>query len=164
MAYDDQITLVGLVLETAAGLRRRLAPGVERSLGVTGQAFEVLLRLSRTPGGRLRMADLAAQTALTPSGLTRAVDRLETAGLVRREVCASDRRGAFATLTPLGAAKTELALGRHKEEIEGLLGALFDESEEAELAQLLRRLRDEVAPDAALNTLEVEMNHVPVDR
>ena len=59
------------------------------------QWFEVLIRLARTPGQRLRMSDLAAQTTLSASGLTRAVDRLEAAGLVDREACPTDRRSAL---------------------------------------------------------------------
>ena len=66
------------------------------------QWFEVLLRLARTPGGRLRMSDLAAQTTLTASGLTRVVDRLEDAGLVKREACPTDRRSTYAVLTAEG--------------------------------------------------------------
>ena len=46
------------------------------------------------------MSELAAQTSLTPSGLTRSVDRLQEQGLVARRVCPEDRRGSFAVLTP----------------------------------------------------------------
>ena len=47
--------------------------------------FDVLIRLARSPGQQLRMTDLATQTALSTSGITRVVDRLEKRGLVRRE-------------------------------------------------------------------------------
>ena len=83
----DRITLVGLVFETASGLHRMVGPPLERQCELAGQEFEILVRLTRTPGRRLRMSDLAAQTDLTPSGLTRAVDRLSSAGLVTREAC-----------------------------------------------------------------------------
>src|SRR5271166_2746329 len=92
---DDPVTLIGLVFESASGIRREVGPSLERDYGLPGQSFEVLIRLARSPGGRLRMTDLAAQTALTPSGLTRAVDRLAEAGLVNREACSNDRRGSF---------------------------------------------------------------------
>ena len=65
----------------------------------------MLIRLARTPGNRLRMSDLAAQTSLTPSGLTRSVDRLEDTGLVARRVCPEDRRGSFAALTLNGEGR-----------------------------------------------------------
>jgi MarR family 2-MHQ and catechol resistance regulon transcriptional repressor len=141
------ITLVGLLLETASGVRRRLIPSLDEQIGVGGQSFAILIRLSRS-GGRLRMADLAAQTGLTPSGLTRALDRLAEAGLAAREGCPHDRRVAYACLTPSGQQRVARALARHEHEIAELLEGLLSESEALQLAVFLRRLRDRVAPCA----------------
>ena len=44
------------------------------------QSFDMLIRLARSDGHQLRMSELAVQASLTPSGLTRAVDRLPAAG------------------------------------------------------------------------------------
>lgn len=148
----DPITVVGLVFESAAGLRRMLTPGLAGDIGVGGQSFEILVRLIRSQGGRLRMSDLAAQTGLTPSGLTRAIDRLVDAKLVEREVCPSDRRGAFAILTELGLRKTSEALARHEREVAAVLEGVLEPQEETELVVLLRKLRDRVHPEAALVT------------
>ena len=150
------VTLVGIVFETAAGLRRALAPRIESELSVGGLAFEVLLRLVRSPGARLRMTDLAAQTGLTPGGLTRAIDRLAAAGFVCREACSSDRRGAYATLTPPGRARIAEVLLHHERDIETLTAGVFDESESETLVALLRRLRDRVHPQAARVTTDPE--------
>jgi len=144
----DRITLVGLVIETAAGLHRLLAPGLGRELGVGGQSFEILLRLSRSPGASLRMSDLAGQTGLTPSGLTRAIDRLSDAGLVARDSCPDDRRGAFAILTDLGRERMAEALVRHERDIDELLGGALPPADEETLCRLLRVLRDRVHPAA----------------
>lgn len=141
------LTTIGLVVEAEAGLRT----GFERQLdelGLSMQWFEVLIRLTRTPGHRLRMSDLAAQTTLSASGLTRAVDRLEAAGLVRREACPSDRRGAFAALTDAGEARLLEALPIHVAQLEEAFAG-FDPDELAQLTALLRRLRDTVNPEAA---------------
>ena len=46
------------------------------------------------------MTDLAAQTSLTTSGITRVVDRLVERGLVTRQACATDRRTTYAVITP----------------------------------------------------------------
>ncbi|HXZ82486.1 MAG TPA: MarR family winged helix-turn-helix transcriptional regulator [Acidimicrobiales bacterium] len=143
------ITLTGLVFETAAGLRRALAPGIECELGLGGLAFEVLIRLERSPGARLRMTDLAAQTGLTPGGLTRTIDRLVGAGLVCRQACPNDRRGAFAELTPLGQSRTNETLERHGRDIESIVTGVFDPGDTESLISLLRRLRDRVHPQAA---------------
>jgi len=150
------VTLVGIVFETAAGLRRALAPRIESELSVGGLAFEVLLRLVRSPGARLRMTDLAAQTGLTPGGLTRAIDRLAAAGFVCREACSSDRRGAYATLTPPGRARIAEVLLHLERDIETLTTGVFDESDSETLVALLRRLRDRVHPQAARVTTDPE--------
>jgi DNA-binding MarR family transcriptional regulator len=66
--------------------------------------YDVLVPLSEAPGGRLRLHELADRVVLSRSGLTRLVDRLERAGLLRREPCLTDRRGAYAVLTEEGKA------------------------------------------------------------
>lgn len=161
---SDRITLVGLIIETAAGLRRVLAPGLGSELGVGGQSFEILLRLSRSPNASLRMSDLAAQTGLTPSGLTRAIDRLSEAGLVSRASCPEDRRGAFANLTELGRARMDEALARHELDIDSVLGDALSESDEESLRALLRKLRDRVHPGAVLGTVRGDSPHAGLRR
>lgn len=64
--------------------------------------YDVLWALERAPGTRLRMHELAAQTVIARSNMTRLVDRLEADGAVARERDVEDRRGAFAVLTPAG--------------------------------------------------------------
>jgi DNA-binding MarR family transcriptional regulator len=148
----DQITLVGLVFETASGLHRAVAAPLERLCELAGQEFDILIRLARSPGSRLRMSDLAAQTALTPSGLTRAIDRLVLAGLVARQSCPEDRRGAFAALTEAGDARMRAALEIHRTQLAELLGGALDAGEERALVTALRKLRDRVHPGASILT------------
>jgi len=84
----------------------RVVPRLDEELaaahGLRLNQYEVLLRLKLAPGDAMRMTDLAASVYLSPSGITRAVDQLERRGLVERRVCATDRRGFFATITPAG--------------------------------------------------------------
>jgi MarR family transcriptional regulator, 2-MHQ and catechol-resistance regulon repressor len=148
----DRITLVGLVFEAASGLHRAVGPPIERQCDLAGQDFEILIRLARTPGGRLRMSDLAAQTALTPSGLTRAIDRLSDAGLVSRQACPEDRRGAFAALTVSGEERMRQALDIHRTQLAELLDGALDPDEELALVAALRKLRDRVNPEASYLT------------
>ncbi len=154
---EDPVTLMGLLLETTTGLRRIAGPKWEEDFHLPPQSFDVLVRLVRSPGGRLRMSDLAAQTSLTPSGLTRAVDRLEDAGLVDRETCPEDRRGAFARLTPTGTQRIEGALSCHRDHLDSLLDGVLSTGELALLVELLRRLRDRVNPAAARVSLSCQV-------
>jgi DNA-binding MarR family transcriptional regulator len=146
---DDRITLVGLLTESSTALRIELDRGLERDADLPLGSFELLLRLARSPGQRLRMADLAAQTSLTPSGLTRAIDRLEAAGLVERLPCPSDRRGAFASLTTAGLDRIRAAIGPHLQHVERHFTSALAADEQRQLAGLLRKVRDHVNPGAA---------------
>lgn len=150
---DDRLTLMGLLVESYAGLGARVEPQIAEH-GLVSARFEVLMRLARTPGHTLRMSDLAAQTNFSLSGLTRAVDRLVDQGLVVRRSCPTDRRGSFAELTEAGRLKVAEVLPAHLELIDEWLTAPFDEAELAQLTQLLRKLRDHVHPHAETVTPE----------
>lgn len=145
---DDRLTLTGLFFESYAGLRDVIGRRLGADSGLSPQSFEVLIRLARTPGHRLRMSELAAQTTLTPSGLTRAVDKLETQGLVERHSCPSDRRGSFAALTDEGLTTLESALPGHLAAVEDNITSLLTEREVGELEKILRKIRDHVKPGA----------------
>lgn len=146
---DDRLTLVGLFIESTTALRAQLDRQLEREVEMPLQWFELLLRIARSPGRHLRMSDLAAQTSLTPSGLTRAVDRLERAGLVERAPCPSDRRGSYAALTPAGLARVRAAVGPHLGHVDKVLTDALTVSEREQLTNLLRKVRDHVNPAAA---------------
>jgi MarR family transcriptional regulator, 2-MHQ and catechol-resistance regulon repressor len=151
---DDSIehpmlTTVGLLMEAHAGLVATFEQRLAAHGAVTGQSFEILLRLLRSEEHRLRMSDLAAQTTLTASGLTRAVDRLERDGLVRREACATDRRVAYAVLTKEGKARIACALPIHLAHIAEVLEGALTPDEIDHLGHLMRRLRDTLNPTAA---------------
>ncbi len=141
---DERLTTVGLLFESAAGLRRLFERRLESDSLASNQSFDVLIRLARTEGNELRMSELAAQTSLSPSGLTRAVDRLQEQGLVTRRTCPQDKRGSFAQLTTAGKETMDRAIPDHLAHIDELLSELFSPTEEAQLASLLRRLRDQV--------------------
>jgi DNA-binding MarR family transcriptional regulator len=149
---DPRITAFGMLLEAHAAVVAAVNRDLERDSGMPVSWFEVLIRLARSPGHRLRMSDLAMQTSLTPSGLTRAVDRLEEAGLVERVACPSDRRGAFAALTEAGLDRITAAVGPHLRHVEEHLTGVLAADEQRDLARLLRKVRDHVNPEAAVVT------------
>lgn len=155
------LTTMGLFVEAHAGLARAVEQQLERDSGLSHQWFEVLIRLARSPGERLRMSELAAQTTLTPSGLTRAVDRLEGAGLVERQACPTDRRSAYAALTPAGRQRIHAAVPLHLTHLQVLLDDVLDPGELAELDRLVRKLRDSLHPCAAAVAAEVDARATP---
>src|SRR5579862_7277922 len=71
---------------------RRLEDELEAEQGLSLPAYEVLAHLSEAPESRLRMSELAVHAVLSPSGLTRLVDKLAREGLVSRSRCDADAR------------------------------------------------------------------------
>jgi DNA-binding MarR family transcriptional regulator len=140
---DERITAIGLFIEAHAALMRVL-----EARGDVPANFEILLRLARSDGQRLRMTDLAAQAGLTPSGLSRAVDRLVREGLVERASCPEDARGAYAHLTAKGNKLTVAAVKRHVEDIEEHFVSVLSKEQREQLEDICRTLRDTLNPCA----------------
>jgi DNA-binding MarR family transcriptional regulator len=69
--------------------------------------YDVLAVLRDAPQARLRQVDVADQLLLSTSGLSRLLDRIEDAGLVRRVQCPGDRRSLHLELTDEGAEMLE---------------------------------------------------------
>lgn len=83
-------------------LRERLSQELQAEHGIVLGDYEILVRLSEAPNRSLRMSALADHTLASRSRLSHQVDRMEKAGLVRREACPDDRRGQLAVLTEGG--------------------------------------------------------------
>ena len=81
--------------------------------GVSLTDYVGLMHLSEAPGAAMRVGDLATTCALSLSGTTRVVSRLQDQGLLRREQCASDGRGWEAVLTDSGLARLRRAWPTH---------------------------------------------------
>ncbi|MEU9212174.1 MarR family winged helix-turn-helix transcriptional regulator [Streptomyces sp. NPDC048415] len=75
--------------------------------------YTALMHLSEAPGRSLRMSDLASACALSLSGMSRIVSRLDAQGLVVRQRDSSDRRGLNAVLTDAGLARLRRAWPTH---------------------------------------------------
>ncbi|HYZ78532.1 MAG TPA: MarR family transcriptional regulator [Gaiellaceae bacterium] len=128
------------LLRAHAVTTRALSAQLVADHGLTINDLEALLRLSHAEDQRMRRVDLADALLLTASGVTRLLDGLESAGLVERATCASDRRVVYAVLTEAGRAKLQEASESHLAEVQALFEERFDEDELAQLGELLGRL------------------------
>ncbi len=133
------------MLRAHAALTKALDADLDTAHRLPLSSYEVLLYLNDAEDGRMRMRDLAASVILSRSGLTRLADRLEREGLIRRESCPSDARGAFAVLTPAGAAKLAAARQTH---LAGVRSLFLEHFSDAEL-DALGDAWDRVVPGAA---------------
>ena len=138
---DDRITAFGLLHEAHRRLSRTLDRSLQEQCGVGDVAFEVVLRIGRSPDGRLMMSELACQLGLTSGGVTRLVDRVSAAGLVERTACPGDRRVQWVVLTPAGRAKLEEALTVHLADLQRELVDRLTPAELDALTSALDKLR-----------------------
>lgn len=90
--------LLTVQAEVVSRIEERLAAESLPPLGW----YDVLFALYEQPNRQLRMSELAEKVLLSRSGLTRLVDRLEREAYLKREACATDKRGMHVALTEQG--------------------------------------------------------------
>jgi len=136
---DEQRTwraFVQLQMRLQAELGRCLQAGSELS-----QAdFVVLVQLTDTPDGRSRAYELGRFLDWEKSRLSHHLTRMEKRGLVVRQDCPTDRRGAFVAVTPAGRHAIEAAAPAHVREVRRLFFDALTAQEVAGLRELSERL------------------------
>jgi DNA-binding MarR family transcriptional regulator len=141
LSDDDLVEDWGLVVEGYTSVMADMTRDIEAASGMSATAFEVLLRLRRTPGGRLPLTELARSVSFSSSGFTRLADRLEASRLIRREPCPTDRRVTFAVLTDTGSVQLDRALAAHLDGLRRYVVERIGADETRQLADTMRRLR-----------------------
>jgi DNA-binding MarR family transcriptional regulator len=117
-------------------LHAELDRELQRDSGMPHTYYEILVRLSEAPERVLRMSELADASESSRSRLSHAVSRLEEAGWVVRETCATDRRGAYARLTDEGFAAVAAAAPSHVASVRRLLIDRLTEEQLEHLRQI----------------------------
>lgn len=102
--------------------------------------YDVLFALSEASEHKLRLHELAQAVLLSRSNLTRLVDRLEVAGLIEREACEIDRRGAFAVITGEGIEMLDRMWSIYGRGIERYFAYHLDPTEVKLLVKILDRM------------------------
>ena len=114
---DDEQRVWRGYLQANELLHVRLNRQLQRDTGISEGDYAVLVHLSETPDDRLRGYELAAAIQWEKSRLSHHLTRMEKRGLVRREECPTDGRGAFIVLTDEGRRRIEAAAPRHVAEV-----------------------------------------------
>lgn len=107
LTEDEQRAWRGL-LQMTAQLNARMNRQLQEEFGISLADYDVLVVLSEAPAGRRRVFEVADALAWEQSRVSHQLARMQRRGLVAREECAADARGAFAVLTEAGRA----AIGR----------------------------------------------------
>jgi DNA-binding MarR family transcriptional regulator len=90
-----------------------LARELQRETGLSEADYDVLVALSEVPEDRLRLGELGERLDWEKSRLSKQFSRMATRGLVARQDCLTDSRGAFAVLTKAGRRTIEAAAPIH---------------------------------------------------
>ena len=123
-----------------AGLSEYLERQLRARSGMSLADYEVLAHLSELPEGRLRSKALARLLRWEKGRLSQHLTRMQNRGLIRREPCPTDQRGAVVVITERGRALIEQAAPLHVADIRN---ALIDHGTPAQL-DVLTELGDQV--------------------
>lgn len=138
---DERISDYGRLVEAQRHLQRIFDRSLRTRVGISSTWYEAMLRLARSPAGRLSTSDLGESLVLSSGGVTRLVDRLVERGFVERIPDTGDRRVVWVELTPDGFTALVEATQVHLEDLNEHFVSRLDPAERRGLREALRRLR-----------------------
>jgi DNA-binding MarR family transcriptional regulator len=128
----------------------RIYAAIEADLAAAGLPslswYDALYELYLAPERRLRMSELARSALLSRSGLTRLVDKLEQAGLIRRKACPTDGRVQHAELTSKGVEVLRKIWAVYRTGIARYFGTHLSATEAKQLAAVFGRVAAPLEP------------------
>ena len=113
----DELRVWRDFIEVGEAVRAELAARLQAGSGLSPGDYAVLLALSEAEGTRLRSSELAAHIGWERSRVSHHLGRMERRGLIRREDCPTDSRGAEIVLTPHGEESFSAANRPHLRDI-----------------------------------------------
>jgi DNA-binding MarR family transcriptional regulator len=142
----DELAAWRAFIETSERMRGAIGSRLQADSGLSTGDYSVLLSLSEAPNNRVRSSELAATIGWERSRLSHHLGRMEQRGLIRRDDCLTDNRGAEAVLTPEGAAAFRRASPPHLHAIQELfVSALTPEQLDA-VEEISAALASHLAP------------------
>ncbi|MEU5153812.1 MarR family transcriptional regulator [Glycomyces sp. NPDC021274] len=127
----------------------RLGSELQTQSKLSGADFAILVALTDEPADRLRFQELAKAVDFEQSRLSHQIARMVKRGLVAREECAEDGRGAFVTITDQGREAIEAAAPKHVAAVRRLVLDAISPEELDTLGDIATRIvkhLDETAP------------------
>lgn len=147
LTEEEQRAWRGLLRMTSQ-LNARANRLLQDEYGISLADYEVLVALSEAPEGRLRVFEVADALAWEQSRVSHQLARMQRRGLITREGCATDARGAFAVLTTVGRATIERAAPAHVEQVRQLVFDELSHEQVSALTEITTRVLDRLAATA----------------
>ncbi len=145
-ARDARLEPWRAFLQAHARISRRLDEELRAEHDLSLAEYDALLTIADSPERRIRMRQLADRVLLSKSGVTRLVDRLVADGLVERDTCLSDARGAEAVLTDAGLARLRRASRTHLRGIDDHFLAVVEPDALPVIQRSMLALSDRLGP------------------
>jgi DNA-binding MarR family transcriptional regulator len=146
LGRDEQRAWRAYILGTEL-LQHQLDHELREEHGISFSEYEILVRLSETPDGRMRMATLADSMCHSRSRVTHTVARMERAGLVERQPSRSDGRGVEAVMTDLGRERLVEAAPTHVRGVRAHLVDLATSDDFLALGRIFDEVSDRLLAD-----------------
>jgi DNA-binding MarR family transcriptional regulator len=135
-----ELRVVRAYIEASERFRSRLGARLAADSGLSHGDYGVLVALSEAKGRRLRSSELASRIDWERSRLSHHLGRMESRGLVRREACATDSRGAEIVLTDEGARQFRRASAPQLRAIQELFVNAFTAEQLAQIEEITTAL------------------------
>lgn len=137
---SETLRTSGALLSAQTALGRLIESQAVTATGHDATIVDLLVRLDQAPHNRLRAIELSRQLLLSPSHISRTIDRAETAGLVARSADPSDRRASQVELTDPGRAVITEFAPRLEAIIDRVITQQLTTEEADSLVELLGRI------------------------
>ena len=128
-------------IETVADIQGQLGRRLQDESDLSAADYSVLLALSDRSDHELRSCDLALAIGWERSRLSHHLGRMERRGLIRREDCATDNRGAVVVLTEDGATAFRRSNVPHLRAIHELFVQRLDDEQLQMVDDITRALK-----------------------
>lgn len=145
---DPRIEPWRAFLQAHARVTRRLDEELRAEHDLSLAEYDALLSIAEAPDRRIRMRQLADRVILSKSGVTRLIDRLVLDGLVQRDACLSDARGAEAVLTSAGLDRLRRASRTHLRGIDEHFLAAVEDADLSVIQRSMRSVAERAGVDA----------------
>jgi DNA-binding MarR family transcriptional regulator len=140
MSPSRRIQWMSDFIRLEIALWNRIDTALKRAHDLPLAFFESLFFIAQSRAGSLRIGDLARLLCISQGATSKLVDRIEQAGLLRREPDADDRRASRVVLTDTGRQTLAAASTTYAAELAALLDATLSTDEQQHLHDLVVRL------------------------
>jgi DNA-binding MarR family transcriptional regulator len=137
----ETLRVSGALLAAQTALARLVDTEAVEPTGQDPTTLDLLVRLDQAPGNYLRAIELSRQVLMSPSHVSRTIDKAEAAGLVERGADPDDRRASQVLLTNAGRDVLAVFAPRLQTVIDRVFGQTLSGAEADTLVELLGRIQ-----------------------